>query len=320
MNAVDYPVSPEAANSPLVSVIMNCYNGEAYLREAIDSVLAQDYQHWELVFFNNASTDGTANIVKGYDDPRIRYLSGTVTVPLGEARNLAIREARGEFIAFLDTDDRWLPEKIGRQLRCFNEQPDCGFVYSNYYIIKPSGKRKRLGLRGKQPEGDVFAAFVRQYPINLQTVMIRASVLNSIDGLFDPALELSEEYDLFMRLLYYVRAAYIKQPLVEYRVHGQMSSIKKMERYPAEFATILDRLARMIPGFEDRYHDALLDARAKLGYYQARVMMAEGRGEPARQLLRQHFVRGVSYKALYLLTYLGSRGWRLAHRWVGRIV
>jgi len=309
----------DASVGPLVSVIMNCYNGERYLREAIESVLNQNYPNWELVFFDNASTDGTAEVVREYSDLRIRYFRGEETIPLGAARNLAIAEVRGEYIAFLDSDDRWLPEKLALQLRCFDEQPDCGFVYGNYYIIRPDGRQHRIGLKGKQPHGEMFAECLYQYSINLQTVIIRASTLSVVNTLFDPDLEISEEYDLFMRMLCHVRAAYLDQPLAEYRIHDQMSSIRKTEMYPVEYRSILERFAQTIPDFEERYREELLNARAKLAYYQARAMMAKHRSAEARALLRAQSGQGIRYRILYFLTYLGVGGWNFAHRVVGRI-
>ena len=96
--------------SPAVSVIMNCLNAEPYLREAIDSVVAQTYPDWEIIFWDNASRDASGAIAKSYGE-RVRYFRGETTVPLGEARNLAIAEAKGRYLAILDCDDVWLPEK-----------------------------------------------------------------------------------------------------------------------------------------------------------------------------------------------------------------
>ncbi|HEY2399610.1 MAG TPA: glycosyltransferase family 2 protein, partial [Steroidobacteraceae bacterium] len=101
---------------PEVTVIMNCYNGERYLREAIDSVFAQTFADWEIIFWDNASTDGSADIARSYTDPRMRYFRGERNVPLGEARKLALAQARGEWIGFLDTDDLWYPQKLARQI------------------------------------------------------------------------------------------------------------------------------------------------------------------------------------------------------------
>ena len=107
------------SDTPLVSIIMNCYNGETYIREELDSVLAQTYQNWEVIFWDNQSTDQSANIFKIYDDERLKYFYAPKHTLLYEARNYAIEKAAGEFFAFLDVDDWWIPEKLELQIPLF---------------------------------------------------------------------------------------------------------------------------------------------------------------------------------------------------------
>ena len=99
------------SQTPLVSIIMNCYNGEKFLKEAIDSIYAQTYSNWEIIFWDNASTDDSACIAKSYDD-RLKYHLAQETTPLGEARDLALKKINGKYISFLDCDDIWLPKKL----------------------------------------------------------------------------------------------------------------------------------------------------------------------------------------------------------------
>src|SRR5205085_2533899 len=96
------------ASRPTVSVIMNCFNGERWLREAIDSVFEQSYQDWEIVFWDNCSTDASAEIARGYGD-RVRYFGAETRTSLGAARSLALQRARGEYIGYLDCDDVLFP-------------------------------------------------------------------------------------------------------------------------------------------------------------------------------------------------------------------
>ena len=103
-------------SEPLVSVIMNCLNCERYLNEAIDSVRAQTYSNWEIIFWDNASNDRSASIVKEYNDPRIHYFRGDKTILVYAARNKALSQCHGEFIAFLDCDDIWMTEKLSKQI------------------------------------------------------------------------------------------------------------------------------------------------------------------------------------------------------------
>ena len=101
---------------PLVSVIMNCLNGEKFLREAIDSVYSQTYKNWEIIFWDNVSTDRSNEIANSYDS-RLRYFRGKKTISLGAARIKALENCRGEYIAFLDVDDLWLTKKLELQIQ-----------------------------------------------------------------------------------------------------------------------------------------------------------------------------------------------------------
>jgi glycosyltransferase involved in cell wall biosynthesis len=112
---------------------MNCFNGEQYLREAIDSVIAQTYQNWELIFWDNQSIDNSAEIFKTYNDKRLRYFYASNHTLLYEARNNAIQYASGQFFAFLDVDDWWDHLKLEKQIPLF-ENPKVGIVYGNYWF------------------------------------------------------------------------------------------------------------------------------------------------------------------------------------------
>lgn len=293
---------------PLVSIIMNCRNGESYLHEAIDSIFKQTYGNWEIVFFDNASTDGSEAIALSYGE-KLRYCRSTQPMSLGAARNAAIANTKGELIAFLDTDDRWLPDKLALQTGVFHDDPEADFVYSNYYILHASTGRTTIGLRRAQPEGEVFGAFLRHYPVNLQTVMLRKSALHKLNGLFDPALEVSEEYDLFMRLLYVSKARYISLPTALYRVHDNMSSIRHIDKYPVENNYILGKLYSMIPDLEARYPDEVAYLKAKIGYWHAAAYMHKGNSRQARKALMAYKWSKPEFFALYIATYLPSAIW-----------
>ncbi|MEW6679749.1 MAG: glycosyltransferase family A protein, partial [bacterium] len=113
---------------------MNCYNSSKYLEEAINSVYAQTYKDWEIVFLDNASTDNSAEIAKGYDR-KLKYYKNETHVPLGCARNMAIEKANGEYIAFLDCDDMWSPEKLELQVGLLDKNPNIGLVYCDAFLI-----------------------------------------------------------------------------------------------------------------------------------------------------------------------------------------
>ena len=110
-------------DTPLVSIIMNCYNGERYLSEAINSVYSQTYKNWEIIFWDNASTDNTAEIAQSYDK-KLKYFRSQETTVLGEARVCAVEKSRGQYLAFLDCDDFWEVDKLEEQISLFDKNKD----------------------------------------------------------------------------------------------------------------------------------------------------------------------------------------------------
>ena len=130
---------------PQVSVIMNVRNGASFLREALDSVVAQTFHDWELIVWDDRSTDDSPRIISEYHDPRIRYFLSPEDTPLGEARNNAIRQATGDWLAFLDQDDIWLPRKLQQQMALADDQT--GIIYGRAIQFYPNGNGTRLRLR-----------------------------------------------------------------------------------------------------------------------------------------------------------------------------
>ena len=133
----------------LVSVIMPTYNCGRFIRESINSVLAQTYTNWEFLIVDDCSTDDTEAIVHTYQDTRIRYMRNTQNEGAAMTRNRALREAKGRYIAFLDADDLWLPEKLEQQI-AFMEQHEYAFTYTEYVEIDEASKPLGLHVSGKR--------------------------------------------------------------------------------------------------------------------------------------------------------------------------
>jgi glycosyltransferase involved in cell wall biosynthesis len=215
---VNQPFS-ESADSPKVSVIMNCLNCSKYLREAIDSVYSQTYKDWEIIFWDNVSTDNSAEIAKSYGN-KLRYFRGEKTVPLGHARNLAIEKAKGEFIAFLDCDDIWLPEKLKKGLEVFEKKAEVMLVYSNSFVVDAEGNTIKTFFDSEKPaRGNVFNKLFCSYNfIPLLTAIVKKEVFGEV-GLFDNNYKIAEEYDLFLKIASKYPVDYVEQSLAKYRVH-----------------------------------------------------------------------------------------------------
>ena len=230
-------------SEPLVSVLMNCFNGEKYLNEAIDSVLAQTYQNWEIIFWDNQSTDRSAEIFKNYNDPRLKYHFAPRHTLLYEARNCALEKAGGEFIAFLDVDDWWLPKKLEKQVPLFLD-PEVGMVCGNYWVVSERKNRRWKSLKRPAPTGWVLNDLLGLYFVGLLTLVVRRSALASLDYPCNPQYHKIGDLDLVARLATQWKLDCEQEPVGFYRAHDSNASLKQGSRH-------LDELERWLGEMKD---------------------------------------------------------------------
>lgn len=206
--------------TPKVSVIMPCYNQARFVGEAIQSVLNQTYQDFELIVVDDGSTDGSHDIVAAIGDRRIRYHYQS-NQGLAAARNAALCLARGEFVAFLDADDLFLPEKLTLQVQALDNQPEVGLVAGGYLFVdelgKPLAERRPWCYR---PHLDL-STWLRDCPVIVNAVLVRREWLKHVGG-FDPALRRVEDWDLWLRMAYRgCRMVWTPHVVCAYRMHGE---------------------------------------------------------------------------------------------------
>jgi glycosyltransferase involved in cell wall biosynthesis len=295
----------------LISIVMNCYNGEKYLREAIDSVRTQTYPHWELVFWDNRSTDSSAAIAQSYGDDRIRYILAPQHTTLGGARRLAVNECRGDFISFLDTDDIYLPENLSRKLE-FIERENAAVVYGGVIYINEDGveRRRRLPIHRS---GMIIDAMLRQFETDVPTMMIRRSVLQETKLNFDERIFGSEEYDLLLLLSATHRFAVVREYLSKLRHHRSSLTYSVMEKWSADRLLTLAKLKERHPGIDQRFSAAFREAYARAHYYRARWLVQENRRAEALDVLRPLDAAGWRYRSLYLALRISPAFWNFAH-------
>ncbi len=300
MSATDSaPPSAEPAAAPAVSVIMNCLNGEKYLREAIDSVYAQTRADWEIVFWDNASTDRSGEIAQSYD-ARLRYFRGGSTIPLGAARNKALEHAKGEFVAFLDCDDIWLAQKLEKQLPLFDD-PEVDLVYCDALYFNPAGRTQRLYERHPYFVGRCFAKLLVHYCLSLVTVVIRKQALARQPYWFDDRFHVSEEAELFLRLAYAGKVSMVEEPLAKYRVHSDSWTATRPHLFAKEREMMLQRFAEVIPNFAVSFQNEIAQLRARHAFSDAKQLWISGDAGAARAMLKH--VSGLRAALLYLLTF-----------------
>lgn len=295
---------------PKISIIMNCFNGERYLKEAIDSIYAQTFADWEIIFWDNASTDRSREIAEGYDS-RLRYFCSEKNVSLGAARRLAVGKATGDWIGFLDTDDLWHPHKLERQLTAL-EGTEHVLCYAGVQEINPDGSVIRE-LTPKYPTGHMLENQLNQFDINMVTPLIRRQALLEHGLNFDESVQVSEEYNLFIRLASKGSFCTIAEPLGVWRISPGSLTDQKMDRWAAERFYTLAQLKQENPGIENRYPRAFKQAEARGIYYKVRYLVANGeKGEAGRFLWSIASVHPVYLALLPCLFIPGA--WNFAHK------
>jgi glycosyltransferase involved in cell wall biosynthesis len=208
---------------------MNCYNSETYLREAIDSVLGQSYENWELIFWDNNSTDKSPDILRGYNDERIKYFKGAETRPLYNARNLALEQCSGDYVGFLDCDDVWVETKLAQQMELAVNGAD--IVYGGYSTIDASGAVK-MEESQYLVSGNITNSLFKKNSISIGCILIKRSLLSGI--YFDPYYDLLGDYDLWVKLSLSHQIVAVNS-VVEYsRQHGNNTSVKLLDKWLTE--------------------------------------------------------------------------------------
>ena len=212
---------------PLVSIIINCLNGEKYLDKAIKSVLVQNYQNWEIVFFDNNSIDKSYLILKKYKDRRIKYYKSKKTYPLYKARNLAIKKSKGELISFLDVDDWWIKSKLKKQVEVFLADQTVDVLYSNVYLFNDKKKTKKIFIKKKLSYGKITQKLIDKFEMPILSTLIKKNIFNQIK--FDNRYTIIGDLDFFVRLSLIKNITAIQEPLAYYRIHDSNLTKKRID-------------------------------------------------------------------------------------------
>lgn len=331
MNSPKHPVSGSTKDrpSPAVSIVIPTFNAAQTIRETLASVRSQTFPDYEVIVVDDASTDDTVNLVRSEFTLARRSSereggkqslpavargakAGVIVLPENQgasaARNRGIREARGKYVAFLDADDVWLPEKLSRQFDVLEQHPEFGAVHCGTLRMDRTGAPLPGGVsqRKQRINGDVFMEF---FEANLaviltSTVLIPTTCFNSI-GIFDGSGEVVDDHDFFLRLAAQYPIWYLDEPLVRYRVvPGSLGRVRAVQRLEQHRRTI----ERAITSFPTRFADlpARHLKRRWRAFYRWGGMMLYYRREyrTARRYLRKALLFSPRTLAFYLLACL----------------
>lgn len=211
--------------SPLVSIIMPAYRSADFIEESVQSVIKQTHQNWELLIIDDASKDNTVSIIKKFEilDSRIRLFQNDTNQGVGVSRNIGIKAAQGAYIAFLDSDDLWLPEKLEVQLE-FMQDHDLAMTYSSYSLIDESGK-------------DLYKKVAALPTLSFQK-LLKSNYVGNLTGIYSverigkiysPALRKRQDWALWLTILQKIKSTKgISQPLAKYRIREESISNNKL--------------------------------------------------------------------------------------------
>ena len=214
---------------PLVSIIINCYNGEKFLKDCLDSITSQSYKNWEIIFWDNCSTDNSKDILDKYKSYSIKYFCSDNFLKLYDARNLAIQKASGKYICFLDADDFWEKDKIELQVKFLEKNNEFKMVYSNYYIYDNLKKEKLIKHNFELPSGKITSDILKKYSIGILTTCLNREVFEK--HFFNKKYEIIGDFDFFVKLSEKISVGCIQKPLASYRLHSENYSKKKINLY-----------------------------------------------------------------------------------------
>jgi glycosyltransferase involved in cell wall biosynthesis len=287
---------------PKISVIIPSYNSAIYLPEAIESVLAQTYKDFEIIVIDDGSTDNTKDVVKPYLD-RITFLKGPNGGPC-KARNRGIRKSSGEFVAFLDADDIWYPDKLECQMAVFSKNPNYDMVHSDAsYSRTYTSKEDRTWYSIKKcvKVGWVFSELLSECFIILSSVIVKRKSLERA-RLFDEHVERWHGYDLYLRIAVESQIGLVNKPLFFRRIH-------ESNRFYSDPLIEVKSLIKVLKKWDNQAHN-LADVDKKLVNQRLRIQycrlgtyyLAREQPTQARKALKSSLARGFSPRAV---AYLG---------------
>ena len=294
---------------PKVSIIINCFNGEKYLREAIESIYSQTFHDWEIIFWDNDSSDGSRAIAEDFDE-KLKYFRSKIKTNLSEARQNALQKCQGDWIAFLDTDDFWYPDKLKLQIEKI-ENTDYIVCYGGIDEIDESGKKLRTIIPPYR-DGNQLEEQLNQFNINMVTPLIKKSAIDSNNIKFDPKIVASEEYNIFLQLACFGDFCTIREPLGVWRIQERSLTSESSKFWALDRRITLEKLKEIKADVIESFPKAYKNALARTYYYEARHFYSIKQYKNAQNSLSFVKKHNLIYFSLWIISFLPFI-WNLFH-------
>lgn len=291
---------------PLVSVIIPTYNSGPYITEALMSVFGQTYKNFEIIVVDDGSTDETKNNLHSFING-VQCIYKDNAGP-ASARNLGIKKSKGEYIAFLDSDDIWLPEKLKLQLGLFSMLPEIELAHSDFTYFDDRGLEKKSEyseIDKKNFGGNVFYYLVRENFVRTSSVVVKKETLKRVK-LFDEELFMSEDYDLWLRITKEKRlVGYINKPLLKVRRHSNSVTEDAKKTY-LWVNKAVNKTIESSPELKEKINQHLSYRHAKTCFTKGYTLFSQGKLKEARKQLLQSLQHRVLTRSLvyFILCFL----------------
>lgn len=289
-------------NNPTVSVIIPTYNRAHLIERAIKSVLNQTYRDFELIIVDDGSTDNTAKVVKSFNDGRIKYIKQQKNKGGSAVRNIGIKAASGKYIAFLDSDDEWLSNKLNKQIDCLAKCSDLvGAVYCSHYIQDDSLGYMRKASLSELKRGNIYNFLLNGWcPSSTSFFMLAVRIFEK-SGLFDESLLSFQDYDLWIRVAQHYDFDFVDEPLVIKHQHLGSQVAKDLEPRMKGLELFFEKWGNIIK--KEAGEEAFNNIRRKhvSAIYQNAIfdnLLASQRREAMKYLKQLWEIQSISLKVL----------------------
>jgi len=222
----------------LVSIIINCFNGEKYLQQTLNSILRQKYRNFEVIFVDNCSNDASATIYKSIKDKRFKYFKTTKKIKLYASRNFALKKTKGDYITFLDSDDWWNENFLSSRKKFFLSDKKFGFSFSNCFHYYQNRNKFEAFSKKRLPSGDVLNDLLRYYFVKLSTIILKKNVLKEDN--FNSHYNIIGDYDFIIKISKKFKGMGFQDKLVNIRIHKQNFTHNNRKMFYKEFKHWID--------------------------------------------------------------------------------
>jgi glycosyltransferase involved in cell wall biosynthesis len=292
-----------------ISILMNCYNGEQYLNETLESVLCQSYTNWEIIFIDNCSTDRSAEIVKE-KVKNLKYYKTKENINLGAARNFGVQKC-GKYIAVLDTDDIWMPTALNVLYNAI-KSGDFSVAYGNQFLIDKNGiSIGKVSNLHKGSSGNFFNKLLMQFDIPITCTLIDKDKMFEMNLNFDKNIYGSEEYCLFLQMALKSNFIAVNDFLVKYRIHDSLTS-RLNEKTHKDRNYTLNKIISENPGVTEDFKFGFQEAFARGTYYKVQFLVKNKQKKHALNEMRKIMFLDYRYfLTTLILLFPGYLPWKI---------